>query len=130
MASYEVTTRGVMDAEVFTLGVEREQAKIVFDEIDLMCGKMIRHRFKFNQKEFIHKKSKSFIKHFSKKAGKTGDGKKPQMAIIDEYHAHPTSELYDVMVSGMVARPEPLIVIISTAGTDFEEKPCYVEYQY
>lgn len=130
MASYEAAARGVMAAEVFTLGVEREQAKIVFDEIDLMCGKMIRHRFKFNQKEIIHKKSKSFIKHLSKKAGKTGDGKNPQMAIIDEYHAHPTSEQYDVMVSGMVARPEPLIVIISTAGTDFEDKPCYGEYQY
>jgi len=130
MASYEAAARGVQAAEIYTLGVEREQAKIVFDEIDLMCGKYVKHRFKFNQKEIIHKKSRSFIKHLSKKAGKSGDGKNPQMAIIDEYHAHPNSDQYDVMVSGMVARAEPLIVIISTAGTDFEDKPCYAEYQY
>lgn len=37
-----------MAAEVDTLGVEREQAKIVFDEIDFMCGKFVRHKFKFN----------------------------------------------------------------------------------
>lgn len=130
MASYEAGGRGVKAAEVYTLGVEREQAKIVFNEIDLMCGPVVRRKFKFNQKEITHSKSKSFIMHLSKKAGKTGDGKNPQLAIIDEYHAHPTSEQYDVMVSGMLARAEPLIVIITTAGSDFEDKPCYAEYKY
>ncbi len=130
MGSYEAAARGVKAAEIYTLGVEREQAKIVFDEIDLMCGKVVHKKFKFNQKEITHKKSKSVIKHLSKKAGKTGDGKNPQMAIIDEYHAHPNSDQYDVMVSGMVSRAEPLIVIISTAGKDFEDKPCYSEYNY
>ena len=130
MASYEAGGRGVKAAEIYTLGVEREQAKIVFDEIDLMCGPVVKRRFKFNQKEITHRKSKSFIKHLSKKAGKTGDGKNPQLAIIDEYHAHPTSEQYDVMVSGMMARSEPLIMIITTAGSDFEDKPCYLEYKY
>ena len=32
MASYEAAARGVAAAEIYTLGVEREQAKIVFDE--------------------------------------------------------------------------------------------------
>ncbi|WP_143287130.1 terminase large subunit, partial [Caenibacillus caldisaponilyticus] len=50
--------------------------------------------------------------------------------IIDEYHAHETSEIYDVLVSGMGARPQPLIMIITTAGFDLS-RPCYrVEYQY
>ena len=130
MGSYEAGARGVSAAEVYTLGVERDQAKIVFDEIELMAGKYVKNKFKFTQKSIIHKKSKSVIKHLSKKAGKTGDGKNPQMAIIDEYHAHDKSDQYDVMVSGIVARKEPLIVIISTAGTDFEDKPCYAEYNY
>lgn len=130
MASYEAAARGVSAAEIYTLGVERDQAKIVFDEVELMSGKYIKKKFTFTQKSIVHKKSKSFIKHLSKKAGKTGDGKNPQMAIIDEYHAHLTSEQYDVMVTGMVARKEPLIVIISTAGKDFEDKPCYAEYNY
>ncbi|BEP28806.1 terminase large subunit [Helicovermis profundi] len=130
MGSYEAGARGISAAEIYTLGVERDQAKIVFDEVDLMSGKYVSKRFKFTQKEITHKRSRSFIKHLSKKAGKTGDGKNPQMAIIDEYHAHPDATMYNVMVSGMGARKESLIVIITTAGFDFEDKPCYAEYTY
>ena len=128
MAGYEAGARGYNAAEVYTLGVERDQAKIVFDEWELMTSKPLKKRFKFTQKEIRHRKSNSFIKHLSKKAGKTGDGKNPQMAIIDEYHAHPNSDMYDVMKSGMMARTEPLLVIITTAGQDYEETACYYEY--
>ncbi len=129
-ASYEISARGLKAAEVYTLGVERDQALIVFNEIDLMISKPIRKRLNITKKEISHKKSKSFIKHLSKRAGKTGDGKNPQLVIVDEYHAHPTSEMYDVMTSGFGAREEPLIIIITTAGFDFENKPCYKEYKY
>lgn len=46
-----------------------------------------------------------------------------------EFHVHETSEIYDVLISGMVARANPLIVIITTAGFDMS-KPCFTEYQY
>lgn len=36
--------------------------------------------------------------------------------------------MYEIMNSGMGARSEPLIIIITTAGEDFENKPCYTEY--
>ena len=129
MAAYEDGAKGYNAAEVYTLGVEREQAKIVFDEVDLMLSKPLKKRFKITQREIRHKKSHSFIRHLSQKAGKTGDGKNPQMAIIDEYHAHPNSKMYDVMKSGMISRQEPLLVIITTAGEDYEETPCYYEYK-
>lgn len=128
MASYECGAKGYAAAEIYTLGVEREQAKIVFDEVDLMLTKPLKKKFDIIQTEIRHKNSKSFIRHLSKKAGKTGDGKNPQMAIVDEYHAHPDSKMYDVMKSGMMAREEPLIVIISTAGLDYEGTACYSEY--
>lgn len=128
MAGYEIGAKGYNAAEVYTLGVERDQAKIVFEEWELMASKPLKKRFKFTQKVIKHKKSNSFIKHLSKKAGKTGDGKNPQMAVIDEYHAHPNSKMYDVMKSGMMARTEPLLVIITTAGEDYEETACYYEY--
>ncbi len=45
-----------------------------------------------------------------------------------EFHKHPTTELYDVLASGMVARQQPLIAIITTAGLDLNS-PCYrIEY--
>lgn len=129
MGSYECGAKGYAAAEIYTLGVEREQAKIVFDEVDLMLTKPLKKKFDIIQTEIRHKNSKSFIRHLSKKAGKTGDGKNPQMAIVDEYHAHPDSKMYDVMKSGMMARKEPLLVIITTAGLDYEGTACYSEYQ-
>ena len=128
MASYECGAKGYNAAEIYTLGVEREQAKIVFDEVGLMLTKPLQKKFKIVQKEIRHLKSSSFIRHLSQKAGKTGDGKNPQMAIVDEYHAHKDSRMYDVMKSGMMSRTEPLLVIITTAGEDYEGTACYCEY--
>lgn len=128
MGSYECAAKGYEAAEIYTLGVERDQAKIVFDEVELMLTKPLKKKFKIVQKEIRHLKTKSFIRHLSKKAGKTGDGKNPQMAIIDEFHAHPDSRMYDVMKSGMMSRSEPLLVIITTAGFDYEDTACYSEY--
>ena len=44
------------------------------------------------------------------------DGFDPSLTIADEIHAHKTSEVVDVMKSGMGARQEPLMVKTSTAG--------------
>jgi phage terminase large subunit-like protein len=61
---------------------------------------------------------------------KKGDGSNPQCGILDEYHAHPTSEYYDILTSGMKTRKQPLLMIITTAGFDLNN-PCYRdEYQY
>ena len=46
-----------------------------------------------------------------------------------EYHAHKTSEIYDVLDSGMAARDNGLMVIITTPGFNITY-PCYKEYQY
>jgi len=55
---------------------------------------------------------------------KTEDGLNPSVAIIDEYHAHQTSEILDVLESGMMARLQPLTLVLTTAGSNFEG-PCY-----
>jgi len=56
--------------------------------------------------------------------GKPGDGASPHCAIVDEYHEHPTDELYDTMLTGMGARRQPLLFAITTAGSDIAG-PCY-----
>lgn len=56
--------------------------------------------------------------------GKPGDGASPSCAIVDEYHEHKTPDLYDTMKTGMGARSQPLLLIITTAGTDIGG-PCY-----
>lgn len=56
--------------------------------------------------------------------GKPGDGASPHLAIIDEYHEHPDPTQYDTMVTGMGARRQPLMYVITTAG-DNQAGPCY-----
>lgn len=59
---------------------------------------------------------------------KMQDGLNPSCAIIDEYHAHKTDELLNVIQSGMGAREQPLIFIITTAGHELSY-PCHEEYE-
>jgi len=69
------------------------------------------------------RKSESFLKPLPSVADRL-DGYSNSFALIDEYHAHPTDEILKVMKSGMGARRNPMIAIITTAGFDLD-KPCY-----
>ncbi len=56
--------------------------------------------------------------------GKPGDGSSPSCALVDEYHEHKDSDLYDTMETGMGARDQPMMVVITTAGANIGG-PCY-----
>lgn len=56
--------------------------------------------------------------------GNPGDGASPSFVVIDEYHEHDSSSLYETMLTGMGARRQPLVLIITTAGANIEG-PCY-----
>jgi phage terminase large subunit-like protein len=58
--------------------------------------------------------------------GKPGDGASPTFSITDEYHEHATSEQYDTMLTGMIAREQPIAWVITTAGAD-TAGPCYAQ---
>jgi phage terminase large subunit-like protein len=58
--------------------------------------------------------------------GKPGDGSSPSMGIVDEYHEHQTSDAHDTLQTGMGAREQPLMWVISTAGSDIAG-PCYAK---
>lgn len=130
--SYESSAMGVNMSEVYIGATKTEQSKIVWDETraQIQGSDFLRDKYKVAYGKIEHIKSGSFIKALSKDANKAGDGFNPQCAIIDEYHAHKTSEILDVLQSGMGARTEPLTIIITTAGFELQN-PCYsVEYKY
>lgn len=130
--SYEASAFGEPSAEVYCAATKKDQAKIVWEEIEamIMGNPDLRERFKVAYGTITHLKSGSIIKPLSKEDRKTGDGTNPSAFFIDEYHAHETMEIYDIGDSGMGARTQPLLMIITTAGFDLS-KPCYrVEYQY
>ncbi|MFC5532376.1 terminase large subunit [Cohnella yongneupensis] len=130
IASYEAFI-SPEQSEVYIAGWGREQSSIVYEEIlsQIRAVEMLKGKYTDSYGRIRHLKSGSVIQPLSKEALKTGDGKNPSLAVVDEFHVHETSEIYDVLISGMVARANPLIVIITTAGFDMS-KPCFTEYQY
>lgn len=59
--------------------------------------------------------------------GKPPDGSSPHCGIVDEYHEHLSSDQYDTFVTGMGARDQPLVLVISTAGANVAS-PCYDDW--
>ena len=133
VGSYETMAfdeAGQEAAETYCAATKTEQAKIVYDEAVAMLDgcKNLKGRYRVAYGRITHGKTGSVMRVLSEEDRKTGDGLNPQCGIIDEYHAHETSEIYDVIDSGMGARAQPLLGIITTAGFDLSN-PCYrVEY--
>ena len=120
ITTYELAPYGVLGSEVYCLAPVSKQAKAVFKEaINMINGhRIIKRKFHIREStnEIFHKKSNSTMSLFTKDDLKKGDSYNPQLAVIDEYHLFDTSEAVDVMESGMGARYNPLIAIITTAG--------------
>lgn len=61
---------------------------------------------------------------FEPLVGDPGDGSSPSCAIVDEYHEHDSDRLYQTMETGMGAREQPIMLVISTAGSNLAG-PCH-----
>jgi phage terminase large subunit-like protein len=130
VASY-ITFLSDQQEECYIAGWDRQQSSLVYNDINkqLEACPMLKGKFKEAYGKITHYKSGSIIVPLSKEAKKTGDGTNPSLGIVDEYHAHDTSEIYDVIDSGMGARENTLMFIITTAGFNING-PCYKEYKY
>lgn len=75
----------------------------------------------------VNRKSLNILEQGSKFQpiiGKPGDGASPSCAIADEYHEHADSDQIDTMITGMGARTNPMMLFITTAGSDMGG-PCF-----
>jgi phage terminase large subunit-like protein len=63
---------------------------------------------------------------FVQMIGNPPDGGSPQLAILDEYHEHKDSRMYDTMITGMGARSQPLLFGITTAGFNLQS-PAWIK---
>lgn len=116
---------------IFIAGWGREQSDEVYSAIKLGIehSELLKGKWKETYGKITVKNNNSVIIPLSKEARKTGDGKNISVGILDEYHVHETSEIYDVLESGTGARREPLIIIITTAGFNLSA-PCVDVYGY
>ena len=112
-------------AQVYFAATKEDQARIGFRDAQEIVKKTpgLPEYFKIYTKSVVC--DSSFIKPLGSDSN-TQDGYDPSYGIIDEYHAHPTSEMLNVLESGMGARRQPMIDVITTAGFN-KEGPCYTE---
>jgi len=126
IGNFMLSADGEFGAEVYSGATSQDQAMEVFRPALLMARAT--PRFVQAYGIMVNVSNLSIAENNSKfepVIGKPGDGASPSCAIVDEYHEHKTSELFDTMQTGMGARSQPLILVITTAGSDISG-PCYL----
>ena len=123
VALYMLCADGERGADVYSFATTREQARIVFDDASEMARKNADLRAAYhatclrNSVVILGTNSKFMPKSAE---AKTLDGLNTHCGIIDELHAHPTREVYDVVNTSIGKRDQPLIFCITTAGYQLE----------
>lgn len=117
--------------QVYCAAVDRGQAGVIYDAAQAMAWKSpdIRKRLKIRNYKISHVTRGGKMIPLSKDT-QNKDGFNPSGALIDEYHAHSTSQIYDLIWSAWGQRAQALMMIITTAGFETVENPCYKEYEY
>lgn len=116
---------GEHGAEVYSGATTEKQALEVFRPARLMA--LASPEFQEHYGVQVNAKSLTILgngSRFEPVIGKPGDGASPSHAIVDEYHEHPDPTLYDTMLTGMGARRQPLLEVITTAGDNLGG-PCF-----
>jgi len=130
LSLYMLMADGELGSQVYATATKKDQAKIVYDAARIMASRSpdLLKRLEPGRARIEHLASDSFMMPLSRDT-KSLDGFNPHLGIVDEYHAHPTAEMVELLKSGMGQRLQPLLFIITTAGFDLNA-PCYAEYQY
>lgn len=122
---YMFSADGEFGAEIYSGATTEKQAWEVFRPAKLMAERTPALRDHFgidvNASNLVRIEDGS---RFEPVIGKPGDGASPSCAIVDEYHEHNDSTLYDTMETGMGAREQPLMLVITTAGSSIGG-PCH-----
>ncbi|MCB6184276.1 terminase large subunit [Leeia sp. TBRC 13508] len=118
-------------AEVYTAATKLEQAKITHSEAEMMVRQSPQLRALIS-----NQKNKLFIQGTSNKYvplgadAQTSDGLNVHGAIVDELHAHPNRDLWDVLDTARGARKCSLMYAITTAGFNQGESICLEQRNY
>ena len=129
LAAYFLIADGEEAGEIYTAAVKREQAKIVWDNV-----KNLTQHTGF-AKNIIYLTNKLTVEATNSKCeplssdAKSLDGLDTHFASLDELHAHPDSQVHDLVSDSIGARSQPLILIITTAGFN-QTGICYETRDY
>ena len=132
IALYLLTYDGEIGAEVYSAATKKDQAKIVWKDAREMVRQSPGLRQILGVREGV---SNIYYTDQGAKFEPVGqdadtlDGLNPHGVVVDELHAHKSRAMWDVMITGMGARLQPMQLAITTAGVDFDGV-CYEQRDY
>lgn len=132
MANDFCTFSGYRNGHIYCTATKMDQAKIVWQEV----AKFIRSDKELSElydiKEYIGEIRSKVTDTIIKAIGgdtKSADGLRSVLAVIDEYHAHQTNQMYKLMLDGQITVDSALTLAITTSGFNLNG-PCYEQYKF
>ncbi|PTI91930.1 terminase large subunit [Staphylococcus simulans] len=118
IALYMMIADGESGAEVYSVASKRDQSNILFDQ----AHEMIKQSPDLSRNIRKRKSDLYFSHNFAKmqslgKNSNSLDGLNAHLVVIDELHSIQDRNLYEVMKQSQSARTQPLLIMITTAGT-------------
>jgi phage terminase large subunit-like protein len=127
---YMMLADGEPGAEVYSGATTEKQAHEVFKPAWVMVQRLpdLQRDMDVEQSGTVKNPGTIYretdMSKFEPMIGKPGDGASPHCSIVDEYHEHTDDDMVESQQTGMGAREQPLLSIITTAGVNLSG-PCY-----
>jgi len=118
IALYMMLADGEGGAEVYSTATKYAQARLVFDEVHNMVKQspQLKRHVKKRKMDLYHEASFSKMQPLARNS-ETLDGMNAHLVIMDELHGVKDRNLYEVMKQSQSTRRQPLLIMITTAGT-------------
>lgn len=102
---------------VYCAASSRDQAKHILDDMQhfVRSSSILQQRITLRAYSLLGKHNNGVAKTVSSE-GYTTHGTNPSVGLVDELHAHPNNKIYEAIKTGMVARTQPLMMCLTTAG--------------
>ena len=132
MCNDYATFAGYQHGRIYCTATKQKQANIVWEEVAKFIRSDADLAELYKVREYDHT-IRSLVTNTTIEAigrdTKSADGFRSIMAVVDEYHAHPTDQMYKLMLDGQIAVDNALTIAITTAGFNLNA-PCYEQYQF
>lgn len=127
---YMLIADGEPGAEVYSAATKKDQAKILHAESTRMvkASPFLRQRIRVFRDNLHIPNTASKFEPVGRDADSL-DGLNVHAALVDELHAHRTSEVWDVLEAATGSRRQPLVFAITTAGFN-QDSFCFQQRDY
>lgn len=123
LAAYE------MQPEIDIVAVDRFQGRKAREDIaDMGRTAPAISRLLIIKRSYIRHRTRGGEVVVFSKDKKNKDGGRPSLVIAEEWHAHDDRVIHEAARKGMGKKKQCLDLMITTAGDDAENKPCYQDH--